>query len=315
MSKAGKGHVGSCRLCGKTRSLQVGHVVPAFVYRWLKATAALPYLRSGANPNIRLQDGWKRRWFCQTCEQQIGRFERAFADNLFPLIVAERPAPYQHGPWLSRFIASVVWRTQMLYSEREDAFDFCTPEQTALLPLAAERWRAFVRGEVDAPGIHELHLIPMATIADFQSGRELPPNFNRYTLRAIEINVGGGATETFAFVKMGPAVALGFFQPPPPGTWEGTVVAVDNGQVGGQMHVPIQFLDYLIDRAKRIHAAMRSKSPRQREKIAKALLENIDRAAASETIRATHADVLRFGMDRVFPPEERGGGQEHATPP
>jgi len=35
--------------------------------------------------------------------------------------------------------------------------------------------------------------------------------------------------------------------------------------------------------------------------------ENIDRAAASETVRAIHADVLRFGMDRVFPPEERGG--------
>jgi hypothetical protein len=78
-------------MCYKTGPLEAGHVVPSFVYRWIKATSATGYLRSGENPNLRIQDGWKRRWFCRTCENRIGRFERAFAQELFPLIMNGTP--------------------------------------------------------------------------------------------------------------------------------------------------------------------------------------------------------------------------------
>jgi hypothetical protein len=38
---------------------------------------------------------------------------------------------------------------------------FFTPEQTALVPQALEHWRAFVCGDIDNPGVHELHFMPM----------------------------------------------------------------------------------------------------------------------------------------------------------
>lgn len=300
---------GVCRMCSKTGALEKGHVVPSFVFRWLKATAALPYIRTGQNPNVRLQDGWRRRWFCRACEDQIGRFEKAFAKELFPLIVKEQQAPYPHGEWLSRFVASIAWRTVMLYSEYTDAFDLFTPEQKASLPLALEQWRAFVHGETDTPGIHELHFIPMGVFADFHGDRKLPANINRYTLRAIEVHVACNATTAFAFVKMGPAISLGFIQPPPAGMWKGTIVALKEGRVGGKMILPVQFLDYFIDRAERTHASQRGRSARQKEKIRRAFLANLDRAAASETIRAVEADVLRFGMERVFPDDGQEPGQ------
>ena len=45
-----------CRMCYKTGPLEAGHVVPSFVYRWIKATSATGYLRSGENPNLRIQE-------------------------------------------------------------------------------------------------------------------------------------------------------------------------------------------------------------------------------------------------------------------
>lgn len=296
-------------MCSKTAVLEQGHVVPSFVFRWLKETAAVPYIRTGKNPNLRVQDGWKRRWFCRACEEQIGRFEQAFAKELFPLVVTEKPTPYRHGPWLSQFIASVAWRAAIFQSEYSDAFDFFTPEQKALLPQALEQWRLFVSGEAQTPGVHELHFMPMGMLADCQGDRTLPPNINRYILRAVQVHVAAHAREAFAFVKMGPALALGFIQPPPPGIWEGTRVSLGEGQVGGDMAAPVEFLDYIIERAEKMHASQQGRSARQKEKIREAFMSNLDRAAASETFRAVHADVERFGIERVFPSENEDAGK------
>ncbi len=192
----------------------------------------------------------------------------------------------------------------MLHGERGEAFDFFSPEQKALVPKALEHWRAFVHDEAETPGIHELHLTPMAMLADYQGDRTLPPNFNRYLMRTIEIHVAARPSEAFVFVKMGPAVALGFVQPPPSDTWVGTAVALEDGQVGGKMAVPVQFLDYLIERAEKVRALMRARSVRQMEKVREAFLANPDRAAASETFRAIQADVERFGIEQVFPADD-----------
>src|SRR5258705_13464346 len=127
MSRKASAHTGSCRMCSKTAVLEQGHVVPSFVFQWLKKTSAVPYMRTGKSPNLRVQDGWKQRWFCRACEGQIGRCEKAFAEELFSLVVAEKPAPYPHGPSLSRFVASVAWRTLMFQSQYTDAFDYFTP--------------------------------------------------------------------------------------------------------------------------------------------------------------------------------------------
>jgi hypothetical protein len=302
MPKAVVDDTGPCRMCWKSVPLERSHIVPALIIRWLKETAALPsYLRTGANPNMRVQDGWRRRLLCRECEDAIGRFERPFAEQLFPLIVTEAPVPYAHGPWLSRLVASLAWRTLTLFVERGMTFDFLTTEQRGFVHRALEHWRAFVRGEANTPRDHELHFVPLSGIAEYRGTLTLPANFNRYIMRAIEIDVTGRDREALVYVKMGPAVALGFIQQPEPDTWRGTRVALGDGHVGGTMGLPGQFLDYLIRRAEAIEAAQHKRSPRQREKAREAFLANPDRAAASETMRALRADVEMFGAERVWP--------------
>ena len=55
-----------------------------------------------------------------------------------------------------------------------------------------------------------------------------------------------------------------------------------------------------MDRAARVLASERARSPRQQDKISEALEANIARSAASETIRAMEADVKMFGVGQVF---------------
>ena len=55
---------GQCRLCGAVSELQESHVLPAFIYRWLRDTSANGHMRSGEMPNKRIQDGHKRYWLC-----------------------------------------------------------------------------------------------------------------------------------------------------------------------------------------------------------------------------------------------------------
>jgi hypothetical protein len=64
-----------CRLCLKQSELENSHIIPSFLYRWLKETSGTGFLRFGRNPNRRVQDGLKEYWLCPTCEDLLGKWE------------------------------------------------------------------------------------------------------------------------------------------------------------------------------------------------------------------------------------------------
>lgn len=67
--------IGYCRLCDERGELQQSHVLPAFVYRWMRKTSATRHFRFAHNVNRRAQDGKKRNWFCRSCEARLGKWE------------------------------------------------------------------------------------------------------------------------------------------------------------------------------------------------------------------------------------------------
>lgn len=87
---------GRCQLCGSESILQLSHILPAFVFRWMRETSGNGHLRFGEAPNLRVQDGLKRHWLCASCESLFARSETAFADQLFH--------PY------SRIVSIHLWR-------------------------------------------------------------------------------------------------------------------------------------------------------------------------------------------------------------
>ena len=55
----GNKKISECALCLKEKTLCDSHIIPSFVYKWLKDTSATGYLRNGNSPNLRQQDGLK----------------------------------------------------------------------------------------------------------------------------------------------------------------------------------------------------------------------------------------------------------------
>src|SRR3989338_2133962 len=67
-----------CKLCGINDELQNSHIIPSFIYRWLKETSGTGFLRFGQTPNKRVQDGLKDYLLCSSCE---GLFQKLYTKS------------------------------------------------------------------------------------------------------------------------------------------------------------------------------------------------------------------------------------------
>src|SRR5215218_5809961 len=80
----------SCAFCEQQKELQLSHVIPRFVIKWLRDTSATGHVRASHTPNLRVQDGWKARMLCWDCEQMFGTWEKAFAEEAFYPLHSDR---------------------------------------------------------------------------------------------------------------------------------------------------------------------------------------------------------------------------------
>ena len=101
---------GQCQLCGKTGQLELGHIIPAFVFRRKMETSATGYMRPTYSPNRRVQDGLKDYILCRSCEARFSEWERAFSQNIFEPGLKHDRASFRYGRWMAKFAASVTWR-------------------------------------------------------------------------------------------------------------------------------------------------------------------------------------------------------------
>ena len=100
----------TCALCAKSSNLQASHIIPGFVFDWLRETSATGHFRLSENPNLRVQDGLKPRMLCWDCEQLFASWEKTFAERCFvPINGASEPS-ITYGPWMLKFATSVSWR-------------------------------------------------------------------------------------------------------------------------------------------------------------------------------------------------------------
>lgn len=291
----------SCGLCGQRRVLRESHIIPAFVYRWFKESSATGHIRTTETPNRRLQDGPKRHLLCHECEERFSARENLFQEKLFKLITQGKSSPYEYDDWLMHFAASPCWRI-VVQKLHENDISHLSLEDREHLSKAEARWRQFLLGEVNSPGEHELHFIPLGIIGSAK-GMDLPPNFNRYLTRAIHHNLLCNSNQCLVLSKMGPAIVLGFIRRPNPPHWHGTRIE-KSGKIGGSMQIPDTFLNFLRDTAASLLKANQSLSARQRDRISESYRRNIERAVTSDTWKSLSADIQMFGEETVFGSED-----------
>lgn len=294
----------SCAFCLKQAPLRNSHVLPAFIYRWLRSRSGSGHIRHTEQINRRVQDGLKLPWLCADCEALIGRFETAFATKLFhPWHGGQHVVRYDE--WLLKFCVSVSWRV-LRYAKGRNAAKIYTPEQERLIGEAGARWRAFLLGEVPHPASFEQHLLFFDTI-ESTTITDLPRNMNRFMTGAVTLDIVGSDRSLMTFAKLGGFMVFGIIQKGP-NRWEGTKIHVKDGVFKpGRMVVPAGLLDLFREKAEYVEAAMSGMSPSQRDKIEAQILANLDSFIDSRQFASIVADAEMFGPDAVLRKDEPQG--------
>ena len=298
----------ACALCSQATLLCSSHIIPHFVFDWLRESSGTGHIRTGENPNRRVQDSWKPKLLCRACEQMFGRWEKAFAEHVFvPLHRGEREN-FPYGPWMLKFAASISWRILTVF-KLIGGLDGFPPKIVRAASAALSRWRDFLLDQRPHPGRFEQHMLLVDLIID-TTIPNTPPNINRYLLRSIEIHVAHTEISAITYAKMGRVILFGFFEMSYPKEWQGTKLHVNSGTVGIKGAVlPSTIGDYMMDRARRAAERLKAMSPRQRQIVRKAQGKDLDRIAESESFRALYQDITLFGRSAFGPEEVQDGGK------
>lgn len=287
--------VAPCHLCGTTSELKNSHIVPAFVFRWLRETSGNGHLRSSQTPNVRIQDGPKERWLCAACEANFNRSETAFATQIFHPYLKASGNQLKYGSWLLHFCASVSWRTLHYHTLHNYTEEF-PPHLEKAIQQAEATWKDFLLGNIPHPGKFRQHIVPVDRI-ESASGK-LSPNINRYLMRAVQIDICQGGETLFTFTKLGRFLILGFINEPNLSNWTGSKVNANQGIIEPRKYtMPAAFAGYLNEKADAMSGVTGSLSERQKEKIENSILTNIDRMKGSDFFVAMSADVEMFGTE------------------
>ncbi|MCB2353916.1 hypothetical protein [Clostridium estertheticum] len=107
-----------CALCGQTKELELSHIVPKFVIRYLKKTS-LGAIRNKENLNKVVQDGEKHYLLCGDCEDLFSIYETKFANKFFYPYMKDDVKEFNYDSDLYYFLTSVSWRSLYL-----DILDF-----------------------------------------------------------------------------------------------------------------------------------------------------------------------------------------------
>lgn len=171
----------------------------------------------------------------------------------------------------------------------------------ALVAKTLQVWREFLLDLRPHPGPFEQHMILTDIIETAQDMGDLPSNWNRFMTRGCHINMAHSAGHPlYIYTKMARVTLLGFIGIGHPRHWVGTKVHVKEGVIGGNVTVPVQFLEYMKERATLELSEPEKLSARQLEVIDKTYRKDPERAANSETLWALDHDVRAFGEDSVF---------------
>lgn len=290
---------GKCSLCGESKDLRLGHIVPQFVIKWQKESSATGFIRSSPVVNRRSQDGPKEHFLCEDCESRFNSWETLVANRIFHPLNRREAHVFQYRSWLLKFAVSISWRVLSWY-KRADGTEY-SHDAEELMTEALGTWKAFLLDQVhDLAPFHQ-HMILFDAIESMRNIAHLPPNMNRYFLRTIEVNLAlSQGNPAFIYTKMGRMAVWGFLNCRNSDHWKDTKINVGAGVIGGNVIVPEGFLNYLVDRAVKVACEYEGLSDKQSVVVERSYRKNMERAVRSETWRGLDEDVRLFGEEAAF---------------
>lgn len=167
-----------CALCGEMAELKLSHIIPKFVFRYLKKDSFTGRMRIVSDPNKPVQDGDKMYLLCENCEGLFSVNETHFSNKIYrPFKENGFNGAKYDGDWLHYFITSVNWRTLYLdilgFIEGNDDENKITDEQLQTLLKVEDIMRAYLLGKRRDLNNIENHIFFFDTIKSVESTVDL----------------------------------------------------------------------------------------------------------------------------------------------
>jgi uncharacterized protein YchJ len=235
---------GICKLCGNNTDLKESHIVPRFVYQWMRKTGG-SYFRSTGEPMIRKQDGAKNYLLCGDCEQRFSSREAYFKCNIFDAYLNDGVKCINYDQRLFYFLISVAWRVLI-----KDLAEPNVGTHRFILQLreAEAEWRNYLLSECIPSKYNETHLF----LTDLFTGNTLPVRrMNLYFARAVDGTIVSSETKCAIYWKFSRFLSFSSITPFDQSLWVGTRI----NPSGGTLTIPQQMKDgimgeFMADRAR-----------------------------------------------------------------
>jgi hypothetical protein len=232
-----------CALCGSKSPLQLSHIVPRFIAKWLKDTSATGFLRAG-NPSRRVQDTFKINLLCANCEELFSTWEKYFAEQIFyPFHEGSNELLYDET--MMKFAISLAWRLL-----RVNVFEFFdNPQKKEHAEIALDVWKDYLLGKRTDPGPYEIHAFFLDKLDTLTT--ELPDSFLWYTLRSIDVIVkSADPSQIFTYAKLPGILLVSSIYPTEFKGWNMSKVEKEGKFALPQEITNPDTLQFLIDRAR-----------------------------------------------------------------
>lgn len=258
--------LGKCQLCNNHRELRDSHIIPKFVFNWLKETSPA-HIRVAHTPNRRVQDGVKAQLLCDACELLFSKWENIFKEEVFDKIHSlkyEELVQIPYNSWALKFAVSVSWRILLFY-KANNLLSHLSDSQSLLAEEALMTWQDFLLGKVSHPDGFVQHIIPTSLVNDHNIPNK-STYINRYLLRTVDMDVACSDNRAFVYAKLGRIILFGLIQEPYPDWWSRTKIHSRKGLIGGRKFViPTGIDEYIVYKANRLGVAYEAMSERQQE--------------------------------------------------
>ncbi|WP_016914067.1 hypothetical protein [Vreelandella stevensii] len=149
-----------CKYCNEREAIENSHIIPSFVYKWLKDTSPTGYLRATNEPNKREQDGSKSPLLCKECEGDFSSHEKLFKKEIFSKLANYiKPCPEELEISESSRICIyiIAWRVlaEAYYFPKDNQY---TKDEFDKFPDFLDEIKSLIKGNKSQE--FQTHLIP-----------------------------------------------------------------------------------------------------------------------------------------------------------
>lgn len=260
-------------------------MIPRFVGKWLKETSATGYLRGITEPSKRLQDLIKINLLCKDCEERLSKLETYFANEIFFPFLENRSQSFRYDARLLGFVISLSWRSLLVSYEE---FKKEMPSLCKYVDRAEGIWRRYLLGDSQNLGNYEHHMFFFDYV---QEGKDLPPGFRWYTLRAVDATLVSNEERVVAYSKFPWMIFVSAIYPTQMEGWHGTEIE-QVGEISKPQRIEDgMFRGFLVNRAKMSLGRISGGTPSAR--ILRSIRKKSERYLKSESLEVSLAEAER----------------------